>query len=459
MNVLVVDDQRSARRVLSDLLSTEPGTALTEAATVEEARRAIENFTFDLAFVDLRLSEDPRDQGGLQVLKALKASSAALAVMVSGHGEMADIRAAMREGAWDYVLKEDVCEDVIRPMIEQVRQRRALEDEVVTLRASRLEAVPNLVGTSAAMERLREMIRRVAVSDRPVLVQGPNGSGKELVVDAIHRLGRWPAAPLLALNCGAIPEQLIEAELFGHEKGAFTGADRKNSGLFASVGKGTLFLDEVAELPGAQQAKLLRVLETRRFRPVGATEEHAFEGRVVAATHADLAARVAEGRFREDLYHRLSVLPLRVPSLDERREDIPALVTRFMHDQPRRFTFTADAVELLKSTRWPGNVRQLRNVVDRLAVFVDEAAISADVLRPHLAAAPSDVPSSALRSLAAAALEQLPAADKLAAIEALLIDEAMARSQGNKTAAARLLGVHRKVIERRTSGAADEEPR
>jgi DNA-binding NtrC family response regulator len=450
MKVLIVDDQRSARRVLSNLLSAESATTqIVEAATLDDARKAIDSNAFDLAFVDVRLSEDPRDRAGLEVLKAMQASGTGVSVMVSGYGEMADIRAAMRAGAWDYVLKDDLCDEIITPMLEQVRSRRALEHEVIALRANRLDVVPRLVGTSPAMERLRDAVRRVAASDRPVLVQGPNGSGKELVVEAIHRLGRSPLEPLLALNCGAIPEQLIEAELFGHEKGAFTGAEKRSSGLLSAVAKGTLFLDEVAELPLPQQAKLLRVLETRRFRRVGATDEQSFEGRVIAATHADLERRVADGHFREDLFHRLSVLCVRVPSLEERREDIPLLVSRFMHGQPRQLSFTPEAMAALAQAPWPGNVRQLRNVLDRLVVFSDETTISASLVQAQLGASRSVNAASVLRALVAAVLQQNTGEDKLAAVESALIEEAMHRTQGNKTAAARLLGVHRKVIERR----------
>jgi DNA-binding NtrC family response regulator len=298
------------------------------------------------------------------------------------------------------------------------------------------------------MQVLREMIARVAVCDRPVLVTGPTGSGKELAVSAIHALGPNPEAPLLDLNCSAFPAALIESQLFGHERGAFTGADARHDGFFEAVGKGTLFLDEVAELPLELQAKLLRVLETRAFRPVGATANRRFAGRVVAATHVDLEARVAAGRFREDLVYRLNVLEVRVPALEERREDIPALVAHFAASQARPLTFTEAAIEWLRDARWPGNVRQLRNLVDRVGVFAPDGPITPEIVgrfasRDH--ARPADM---GLSNLVRDVLRRSEP-DKLALVEGALVEEALRLSDGNKTAAARLLGVHRKVVERR----------
>jgi DNA-binding NtrC family response regulator len=450
MNVLLVDDQRSARRVLGDLIALAEGAQVTEASSLDEARRAIEQASFDLAFVDLRLADDARNRDGIQLLKELRERPAIRVVVVSALGEMAEIRAAMRAGAWDYVLKDDLCEEIVLPIVDEARTRNRLERELLQLRvrATGASQLDDLVGVSPPMERLRAAIGRVALSDRPVLVIGPSGSGKELVVRAIHALGPHPSAPLLDLNCGAMPEALIEAQLFGHERGAFTGADRRGVGFFAATQSGTLFLDEIAELPVGLQSKLLRVLETRRFRPVGSVSDVAFDGRVVAATHADLGERVREGRFREDLFHRLDVLRLRVPALDERREDIPALVAHFAARQSRALHFDASAFELFGSVPWPGNVRQLRNLIDRLAVFSETDTISAATIRGLDDRALSSSPAS-LREAARVVLRS-PVPDKLTSMETALIEEAMSLSGGNKTAAARLLGVHRKVIERRT---------
>jgi DNA-binding NtrC family response regulator len=299
------------------------------------------------------------------------------------------------------------------------------------------------------MEVLRETIRRAALSDRPVLVTGPTGSGKELVVEALHTLGPHPDQPLLDLNCGAIPEALMESQLFGHVKGAFTGADQNQQGYLSLVKQGTLFLDEVAELPPMLQAKLLRVLETGVFRPVGSATQGKFEGRVVAATHAELSARVRDGTFREDLFYRLNVLAVRVPPLVERREDVPALVAHFCRGQRRPLRFSEAALAVLSSAAWPGNVRQLRNLVDRVAAFADDDLVTPETLRPFVVDPQVvDADAQVLRSSAQSIL-RLPIDNKLEAIEEALIAEAVRLSDGNKSGAARLLGMHRKAVSRR----------
>lgn len=311
--------------------------------------------------------------------------------------------------------------------------------------------LPNLLGSSPALRHLRELIERIAPTDRALLIQGPTGAGKEVVARQIHLRGHRAEAPFIDVNCGAIPEHLVESELFGHAKGAFTGAVGERAGYFRSVGHGTLFLDEIGELPLALQPKLLRVLETRRFRPLGASEALPFEGRIVAATHRDLQAMAKEGRFREDLFHRLAVFVVEMPALAQRREDIPGLARHFAALQPRRLSFTPEAMQLLCHHGWPGNVRQLRNVIDRLGVLADDTRIDAATLACHLAPEhgrkPPDAPP-AEEALADALLE-LPGADKLAAAQDLLIDRALYRCAGNKSAAAQLLGVGRKTIERR----------
>jgi DNA-binding NtrC family response regulator len=449
MKVLVVDDQKSLRAMLRSMLERLPGLEVVEAATLAEALSAIDG-SLSLAFVDLRLSADPRDRSGLDVLKALRARSAARAVVVTGYHDLVDVRAAMRGGAFDYLLKEQLDEGQVERLVEDVRSRRALEREVATLRA-RGPAAPALIGASAAMVDLKARLARVAVSSRPVLVQGPSGSGKELVAAAVHALGAAPTEPFVGLNMAALPEALLESTLFGHARGAFTGAETARPGLLAAAGRGTIFLDEIAELPLAGQAKLLRVLERGSYRPVGSDEERFFEGRVVAATHQDLEALVASGRFREDLFHRLAVLRLTVPALVERLEDLDELVAHFATAEAPSLEFTADALAALRARPWPGNVRQLRNVIDQVRVFVDARPVSAQHLEPFLAPAPPSALTALVRQVLAMPLD----GDRLAALEAELIRAAMHATGGNQSAAARLLGVHRKRLERRL-GALDE---
>jgi len=452
MKLLIVDDQASARRVLSAIVGKLDDVEIEEADSLESARRAIENRALDVALLDLRLGTDARNRDGLVLVEEIRARTTIVPIIVTAYQEVAEIRQAMRVGAYDYILKDDLCDELVLPVLTGLRTRRRLEHEVRELRARRPEAEPvtgRLVGVSPAMELLRETIRRAALSDRPVLVTGPTGSGKELVVEALHTLGPHPDHPLLDLNCGAIPEALMESQLFGHAKGAFTSADREQQGYLTLVKQGTLFLDEVAELPATLQAKLLRVLETGVFRPVGSASQGRFEGRVVAATHADLTDRVRTGAFREDLFYRLNVLAIRVPPLGERREDVPALVAHFCRGQKRPLRFSAAALDLLMGSAWPGHVRQLRNLVDRVAAFADDDLVTPEALAPFLAESPASNTNADVLQSTARNILRLPIENKLEAIEEALIAEAVRLSDGNKSGAARLLGLHRKAVSRR----------
>jgi len=452
MKLLIVDDQASARRVLSAIVGKLDDVEIEEADSLESARRAIENRALDVALLDLRLGSDARNRDGLVLVEEIRARTTIVPIIVTAYQEVAEIRQAMRVGAYDYILKDDLCDELVLPVLTGLRTRRRLEHEVRELRARRPEAEPvtgRLVGVSSAMELLRETIRRAALSDRPVLVTGPTGSGKELVVEALHTLGPHPDHPLLDLNCGAIPEALMESQLFGHAKGAFTSADREQQGYLTLVKQGTLFLDEVAELPATLQAKLLRVLETGVFRPVGSASQGRFEGRVVAATHADLTDRVRTGAFREDLFYRLNVLAIRVPPLGERREDVPALVAHFCRGQKRPLRFSAAALDLMMGSAWPGHVRQLRNLVDRVAAFADDDLVTPEALAPFLAESPASNTNADVLQSTARNILRLPIENKLEAIEEALIAEAVRLSDGNKSGAARLLGLHRKAVSRR----------
>ncbi len=447
MSILVVDDQRTARVILRDILADE-GLAVLEAENAAEARRLSAEHAISLAFVDIRLSSDPRDRSGLELVRELRETSGASVVVVSGLRETHEVRAAFRFGADDYLLKDEIAEETLRPIVARVRERAQLLAEVHALRArvsGRPREVTSIVGTSAPIRALRERIRRVASSARPVLVRGPSGCGKELVVREIHALGPAPDAPLFDVNCAALPESLVESYLFGHERGAFTGADRRMPGAFGAVGSGTLFLDEVAELSPTMQAKLLRVLESNRYRAIGSTRDQSFTGRIVAATHADLEAQVKVGRFREDLYHRLDVLVVRVPPLGARREDIASLVAHFARQQPRVLRFTEEALGALERAEWPGHVRQLRNVIDRLAVLHEDDPITADTVHAELGVVDESPELSTLARLALAR----PGPNRLEALERALIEEALRMSRGSHSEAARLLGVHRKRIARR----------
>ena len=303
-------------------------------------------------------------------------------------------------------------------------------------------------GKSQVMQDLLKTVKLIAVTDHPVLITGPTGSGKEVIGNLIHHQNLNPNAPFVDVNCGAIPENLVESQFFGHEKGSFTGAVAKHSGYFSTVQNGTLFLDEIAELPLMQQTKLLRVLETRSFRPVGSSSDHYFEGRIIAATNADLDQMVKDKKFREDLFYRLNVFALKVPGLNERQEDIPDFVLYFANRQARALTFTKDAMLVFLQADWPGNIRQLKNVIDKIAVLCSDHFITGMTVNKFL----SDTPSSSADDLLqrfAKHLLHLDIENKLPALEFALINQAINESRGNKSKAAKMLGVHRKYIERR----------
>lgn len=376
MKVLIVDDHAPARRNLARCLAPLPDMELLEAASLDAARQTLSRALIDVALIDLRLDErDEKNRDGLTLVEELRAGGTAVPIVVTASSEMAEIRRAMRAGAFAYILKDELSEELVLPVLADLQGRRALEREVLHLHG--------LVGTSPTMQRLRRQLNKAATVDAPVLVLGPTGSGKELVARALHALSPRRDQPMVSVNCGAFTEALVESQLFGHEKGTFTGADKTRPGYLGEVRRGTLFLDEIAELPLALQTKLLRVLENRTYRALGASADSRFEGRIIAATHVDLPRRVAEGRFREDLFYRLEVLTVRVPPLDERKEDIPALVEHFARETPRRVHYADEALTALQRMDWPGNVRQLRNLVHRLSVFCERDTVTeADVL-PH----------------------------------------------------------------------------
>jgi DNA-binding NtrC family response regulator len=449
MKVLVVDDDRAARRTLTSVLRTAPDVEVQEAASMEEAR-AVLGDGFDIALIDLRLSDRAEDRDGL-VLVGEARERGIVPLVASGFGDLREVRAAMRAGAYDFLLKDELSEALVHPVLESIRDRRWMERELLQLRARSVPAPDGLIGGSIPMQRLRDRIRRAALSRRPALVTGETGVGKELTVRAIHALGAHPDAPLLDLNCGALPGELVESQLFGHERGAFTGADRQHGGYFLAVGEGTLFLDEIGEMPLELQAKLLRVIEAGTFRPLGSNASKRFQGRIVAATHVDLEARAVAGQFRSDLFYRLNVLEIRVPSLRERPEDIPALVAHFAAAQERPLVFSPEAMAELQSAPWPGNVRQLRNLLDRLAVFAQSDLITPTVIHELSAPQRPGKPEGSLSELVRDVLlsEPVLGVSKLQRLEGVLIDEALRMADGNKSKAARLLGVHRKVVERR----------
>ncbi len=451
VRILLVEDHVDLRRAMRRILRSVPDVEVLEADSYDSALRATAD-AIDLMFVDIRLSDREEDHDGLRLLAELRRHGREIpAIVLTGSIATDDIREALRLGARDYVLKDELEEQLIVPLVTSFRERSMIvPDQPRSESRIRRDPQSGIVGSSSCMARVRRQIARVAAADVPVLILGETGTGKEMVARAIHDLSERRNEPLVAVNCAAIPSMLLESMLFGHERGAFTGAERRSPGRFATARSGTILLDEIGEMPLDLQAKFLRVLEDGHYLPVGAEQEVELRARVIASTNVDLAARVSDGRFRSDLFYRLDVVTIRLPALSQRVEDIAELVTVLNDALPRRLRYSPSAIEWLARRPWPGNVRELKNVLRRLSVMAEGEVVDVgtlvDLVPPTLAA---DV-HSALTRLVDAALD---AADdgrsRQQLLEKILIERAVVRSAGNKSAAARLVGLPRKVFTRR----------
>jgi DNA-binding NtrC family response regulator len=368
--VLVVDDERNILVTLSRALSME-GHVVETATGGREALEKLAALPVDVVVMDVRMP----DLDGLTVLEQARAARPELPVVImSGHGSIETVRSAFKLGAFDYLEKPITEKEKLLVAVRNALALRSLREENAELR--REAGRHDMVGSGPAMQRLFELVRRTAPSEGRVLVTGENGTGKELIARALHESSRRRAGPFVKLNCAAVPADLIESELFGHERGAFTGAVAARKGKFEQADGGTLFLDEVGDMPAAMQAKVLRVLQEGEFERVGGQQTLRADVRVVAATNKDLAAEVAANRFREDLFYRLAVVPIHAPPLRERREDVPDLATRFLAEACERngrrpMRLAREALLALQAHEWPGNVRELRNLVERLAILSD----------------------------------------------------------------------------------------
>jgi two-component system nitrogen regulation response regulator NtrX len=377
--VLVVDDVPALTEQYAYDLERVGGYDVITAAQGRQALELLKDAAVDCMILDLEMP----GMDGFEVLRALEQQGNEVPVIVyTGTGNYERCIQAIRLGAYGFIDKAEPMERVVRE-VESVLERKRLRSEVASLRRQ-LGVESSLVGDSAALRRLREAIGRVAPIPSPVLIVGESGSGKELVARDLHRMGPSPSGPFMAINSAALPENLIESELFGHERGAFTGAATTRKGAFEAADRGTLFLDEIGELPLPAQAKLLRVLEARMVTRLGANREIPIQTRVVAATNRDLEAEVTAGRFRQDLYYRINVHVLRVPPLRDRLSDVPELATRFITAACERFgirpkKLSGDALELLMGYDWSrNNVRELRNIIERMIIAAD-----GDALRPE----------------------------------------------------------------------------
>jgi DNA-binding NtrC family response regulator len=446
VRILVVDDEAAIRLALAELLGAE-GHSVREAAGGDEALAALDGAPADLVLADLRMP----GMDGLRLLAEIRIRfPETLVVLVTAQGDERTAVEALKLGAYDYIPKPFDNEE-IRAVARSARELLALKEENRRLRRELAGEFRGMVGDSDAMRAVADTIRRAGPTDATVLVTGESGTGKELAARALHAESRRASAAFVALNCSALPGELIESELFGHVRGAFTGADRDREGVFEAADGGTLFLDEVGDLSPSAQAKLLRVIEEGRVTPVGTAVSRPVNVRLVAATNRPLDEMAGRGDFRDDLLYRLQVVTLRLPPLRERRADIPALAVRFIaelasrHDRQVRALSTS-ARRALVAYDWPGNVRELRNVLERAVVLADGdemdlAALPARVSGATGAPGPVD-----------AALAELPYTEAreraVEAFERSFLAAALERHAGNVSATARSLGLHRQSLQK-----------
>jgi two-component system response regulator AtoC len=434
--ILVVDDDRSICKLMSSILQLE-GYPFRVAASGEQARRAMEEEHFAILVSDIYLGDD----SGLSLLEKMKSINAdAEVVIMTAHGTMETAVHAVHNGAFDYISKPFIVEDILG-VLRRIEEKFQLVDSA-TVGAELAESMPvtEIIGATPKMVEIYKKVAKVARIESPVLIVGESGSGKELVARAIHANSGRASAPFIVINCGALPETLLESELYGHERGAFTGATNQRKGLLESASGGTLFLDEISETSLGFQVKLLRVIQEREIRRVGSNETIEVDIRLVAATNRDLRDMVRTSRFREDLFHRLNVFTIALPALRERISDIPLLASYFLkmfsEKHGKTVRLSADAVEAMKRYAWPGNVRELRNMLERVITFNDTGVIQTDELEfgegDSAEAAPVTVNDESGSSL-----------DQM---EKDHIIKVLKETGGNKKKAAEILGIERRTL-------------
>lgn len=431
IELLIVEDEHEFRELLIRRF-TQVGWRVQGAETGEDALDLLSRREFDVAVLDMMLP----GMSGLDLLAKIKAGPTDCeAVMLTGQATVETAVAAMKAGAYDYVVKPFPLQE-LESLIERANERRKLAKENRQLKAiiAREAAPASMIGTSPAMQEVFRLIERAGPSDKAILIQGESGTGKELVARALYQASGRADKPLVVINCAALPESLLESELFGHEKGAFTGAINAKQGLFEVADGGTLFIDEIGELPGSLQAKMLRVLEDGSMRRIGSIKERRVDVRILAATNRNMSREVAEGRFREDLYYRINVMSLELPPLRKRAGDIPLLVDKFLG---RDWEIEPDTARALEQYSWPGNVRQLINAIDRAKILADDNVVRL-----------SDLPREVTESPAVQAVAEEPLTDDLAAVQRSKVVSVLRRVHGNKSHAAKTLGIERRKLYR-----------
>jgi len=442
--ILIVDDEFSIRKTLGMLLKAEGYVAL-EAADLEQAKRLLQTESIDLVITDLRLGQE----NGMDLLSWLRASGSEVeSVIMTAYGSIENAVSAMKLGAYDYLTKP-INPDELLLRVKKVLEKKSLREEVHRLR-ERLQGRQQLQGVvaeSTAMRRILQIIERISEQDIPVLITGETGVGKEVVARAIHNTSARAKGPFVAINCCTLPEDLLDSELFGHIKGAFTGAISNKMGLFREADGGTLFLDEIGDIGPRLQVKLLRVLQEGEVRPVGGGAPINVNVRVISATNSYLEEAVEAGQFRSDLLFRLNVLPITIPSLRDRREDIPPLVEHFLQrlrdkTHNSELNITAEARRKLMLYDWPGNVRQLENIIERSFALYPGPVLDANEMAINM---PLNASQSAAGNGAVEDLNQMSLVD----VETRHIQRVLAACDNNQVAAARVLGISRSTLRRK----------
>jgi len=431
--ILLIEDEKIMRVTLEDALKGE-GYEVMSFEAGSSALQSMKSSSFDVAVTDVRLP----DMDGFDIVREITRTKDAPVIVMTAYGTIKDAVEAMKLGAFDYITKPFALDEFLL-LIERALEIKRLREENIRLKKdlNKCYCAPNIIGESAEMKKVFSLIEKVSVADATVLILGESGTGKELVATTIHYQSKRKDKPLIKVNCAALPEGLIESELFGHERGAFTGAVKKKPGRFELASGGTIFLDEIGDLPPATQAKILRVIQERQFERIGGTATLNVDVRIIAATNRNLEAEVSAGRFREDLYYRLNVIPIILPPLRERKEDIPALIEIFMEKYGdglgKAVEFSKDAIEMLLAYDYPGNVRELENIIERCITLSINEVISKD-----------ELPAFILRG--AHSTKSLFLSDIAADAEKGHIIRVLKTTRGNKTRAAEILGISRKTL-------------
>jgi two-component system response regulator PilR (NtrC family) len=441
-HILVVDDEQSMREFL-EIMLTKDGYEVTTAAGGTEAINLLENNTYDLLITDIRMKQ----VDGLEVLKRCKELHPnTVAIMISAYATTSTAVEAMKWGAYDYLpkpFKVGEMKAVIRDALTAAPQREVKDD--AGEQPVGIPSYQGIVGKSQEMRKIFDLIPRVAAATSNVLITGESGTGKELVAKAIHQMSPHRGKPFVTVNCGSVPETLMESELFGHKKGAFTGAIATRSGLFAEAHQGTLFLDEIAEITPALQVKLLRAVQEKKFKMVGGTEEITVDVRIISATNRQLEQEVMEGRFREDLYYRLNVIHIPLPPLSERTEDIPVLAQYFLEKYSRQMNkdirkISAFALDILKNYNFPGNVRELENIIERSVALEASNIVLPDSLTLS-SFKQSQAETEGVQAPAALPPNGIDLDQFLGQMEKSFLQQALERTRGAKQKAAEVLGI------------------